>query len=494
MSAQPEPAVTPRRGWVAVVILLIAQLMAVMDNSIVAVSTRTIRDDLGTSGAALQFILSGYTLAFAVLVVTGARLGDSFGQRRMFMTGLAGFTIASLLCGMSPTAEILIGSRCLQGAFGAMMVPQVLSSIQLLFTGERRAKAIGYYSLVLAMGVAAGQILGGMVVSADLFGLSWRMAFLINVPIGIVLLFVAAALLPANPKAVRQRLDLTGVLLLAATMAALVVPLVFGRDQGWPMWAWVLLGASVIGIPLFIWHERRLLAREGGWPLLDLRSIQPKGVRPGLLACCLLNFAFAGILFTLTLHLQTALEYTPLQAGLMFVPMPIGFAAVSLTWTKLPARNQKSVPFIGLLTMAAAVGGLAVAVQIGWPLPLAIAALMLAGAGMAAGFSALVAQVAAAVGPTYASAVSALVSTGTLLFAVISVAITGSIYLSWAETDVTQSATGFSWAMAMVSVLLLVGAACAVRTWQALKEAEQPAEQPEPVSDEPVAAADSGSR
>ncbi|GLZ78259.1 MFS transporter [Actinorhabdospora filicis] len=445
-------------------ILLVAQAMAVMDNSIVAVATKTIRDDLNASGASIQLILSGYTLAFAVLVVTGARLGDDHGQRKMFLIGLAGFTIASLLCGVAPTAPILIAARLLQGVFGAMMVPQVLSSIQLLFTGDTRSRAIGYYSMVLALGVAAGQILGGLVVGADLFGQSWRVAFLINVPIGIVLFFAARPILPKGENKGPQRLDLVGVVVLAVTMIALVTPLVFGRGAGWPAWTWALLATSLAGFVAFVLFEKRLIARKGR-PLLDLDAVRPPGVRPGLLACCLLNFAFAAILFTLTLHLQTALHYTPIQAGLMFVPMPVGFASVSLTWTKLPKSFHRVLPVVGMICYAGAAGGLALTARAGWPLVPAILLLALAGAGMAAGFSTLVAQMAETVGPTHASAISALVSTGTLLFSVLSVAGAGSIYLAFAEDDVSRSAQGVGAALGLVGVLLLAGAGCAARTW-----------------------------
>jgi MFS family permease len=471
-----------RTGRLVLAILLIAQIMATMDNSIVAVATRTIEDDLQTSGAVLQLVLSGYTLVFAVLVVTGARLGGDLGHRRIFMIGLAGFTVSSLLCGIAPSAGTLVGARLLQGAFGAMMVPQVLSVIQIVFTGERRARAIGLYSMVLALGVAAGQILGGVIVTADLMGSGWRAAFLINLPVGAVLLLLAPRYLPGQQITGRVRPDYAGILLLAVSMGLVVTPLIFGRERGWPAWAFAALAAGVAGLVLFVRYEMRLAARDGQ-PVLELGALRPVGVKAGLLACCILNFAFAGVLFPLTLHVQGALDYTPLQAGLMFIPYPVGFAAVSLTWTRLPKAWHRPLPVAGLLLFSLALGALAVVVRGGWPIPLISALLVLAGAGMAAGFSTLVEQTAAAVGPRYAAALSALVSTGTLMASVISVAVVGGVYLAVTEADPARSATGLSRAFTLDSALLFLGFLLALRTWRlaersARQERAASAEQP----------------
>lgn len=463
-ATEPAEQAPSRSAWTALAVLLIAQAMANMDNSIVNVATKTIRDDLDASGAGLQIILAGYTLTFAVLVVTGARLGDDRGFRRMFLIGLVGFVISSLVCGIAPTAGVLVFARVLQGACGAIMVPQILSSIQTMFSGQALGRAVGYYSMILALGVAAGQIVGGALVSANLFGVTWRMAFLVNVPIGIALLLIGRKVLPHRPPAEKARFDLAGVILLGVSMALVVVPLIFGREQGWPAWTWIVLALGMIGIVLFVRYEMRLLERERR-PLLDLQALRPAGVRPGLLALCLLNFSFAGILFPTTLHLQEALGYSPLQAGLMFLPYPIGFATISLTWTKLPKTWHPVLPVAGLLAFTVAAAGLLATVRAGWPVPLAAAVLCLAGAGMAAGMSPLIAQVAEAVGPKHASAVSAILTTGALLFSVFAVTAAGGVYLSLAQQGVEHSADAISWTFGLVAVLLALATACAARTW-----------------------------
>jgi len=472
----------------ALAALLAAQAMGNMDSSIVNVATKTIREDLGASGGSLQSILVGYTLAFGILIVTGARLGDDKGYRRMFLTGLAGFVFASLLCGVAPNAGALAFARAAQGSMGALMVPQILSSVQTMFSGRHLARAISYYSMILALGVAAGQILGGLIVGANLFGYSWRVAFLLNVPVGVGVWLLARAYLPAGDPKRGVRLDLVGVLVLGVSMALLVLPMMFGRDQGWPLWAWLSLLAGALGLAVFVRHERRLIARNGR-PLLDLRALRVDGTRPGILALCLLNFSFGGILFPLTLHLQTALGYAPIQAGLMFIPYPIGFAVVSLTWTRLPQPWHARLPVIGLVLFAGASASLLAIVHSGWSVGPAAVVLLVAGAGMAASMSPLINQLAATVGPRYASAVTALLSTGTLLSGVLSVATAGGLYLSFAERSVTQSTTGVSWAFALVCGMLVLATACAARTWYVASRSGSPASAPdaEPVVETAVA-------
>ncbi|MEU2989652.1 MFS transporter [Streptomyces griseoincarnatus] len=459
-----------RHGGI-VAVLLLAQLMATMDNSIVAVATATIERDLDTSGAMIQLVMAGYTLAFAAVVITGARLGDEYGHRRVFSIGLVGFTCASLLCGVVPDAGSLVAARLLQGGFGALMVPQVLSLIQILLSGPARARAISLYSLVLALGVAFGQIIGGVLVNADLFGLSWRTIFLVNVPIGVALAGVVLLAMPRGEEAERTRLDLVGSGVLLLTMSAVVAPLSLGRDAGWPVWTWIALAAGAVGCVYFVRHEKALQAR-GGQPLLDLNVLKPRGVAAGLLACCILNFAYAGTIFTLTLHLQTGLDYSSLRAGLTFLPYPVGFATASLLWTRLPESVKRALPTVGITAFAAGGAGLILVVRDGWPTVPGIVLLLICGASHAAAFSPLVDQAAEAAGPRFASAISALVSTGTLFASALSVSAIGGVYLSMRAAG-HSSAVSFSTGFAVVVVLLAVAVLCAWQVRQAAGTAQQ---------------------
>src|SRR5436190_1805023 len=242
------------------VVLLAGQAMATMDQSILAVAAPSLRVDLHASDAQLQLVVAMYTLAFAALVVIGARLGDVVGRRRAFLTGLVAFTVASLAGGLAPSSAFLIVARAVQGAAAALMTPQVLSIIQRRFAGETRARAIGAYSLILAVGVAAGQVLGGLLVGAHLVAAAWRPALLVNAPVGAVLLVAARRGLPVVRVEMRRRLDVAGVVALSVALLALVVPLTFGRNAGWPVWVWPSLAACVLSFASFVALERR--ARE----------------------------------------------------------------------------------------------------------------------------------------------------------------------------------------------------------------------------------------
>ncbi|MER7456366.1 MFS transporter [Micromonospora sp. NPDC126480] len=412
-------------------VLLTGQAMASMDTSIAAVAAPAIRADLAGPPALTQLVLASYTLAFAVLVVTGARLGTRYGPGRVFLVGLAGFTAASLACGLAPGPVALVLARVLQGAAGAFMVPQVLTLVQARFDGAARARAIGAYSMILALGVAAGQILGGLLVTLDLGGLTWRAAFLVNVPVGVVLLLVGRRVLGGTrPPAGREALDPAGVLLLSAAMLALVLPLVLGRDLGWPVWA-VLppAAAGAAGLGLFIRYEERLAA-GGGAPLLDVAVLRLPGVAGGLLAAAAVMGCYAGFLFNLTLSVQERLGFTALAAGLAFVPYATGFALLGLIAPRLPGRLRDVLPVAGPLVLAAVVPAVAVLSRDGWPWVAASALLLAGGAGHAAGFSPLVSRLAATVPATAAGALSALVSTGTLLAAVLGVAVLGGLHLA----------------------------------------------------------------
>ncbi|MBW8486696.1 MFS transporter [Actinomadura parmotrematis] len=457
-----------RRGLLTA--LLAAQVMVSMDGSIVTVALPHVRAGLHASDAVLQLVTGAYILALAVLVVTGARLGDLFGHRRVFLAGVAAFGTASLACGLAPGGAALVAARAAQGAAGALVLPQVLALIQLHFAGAARVRALGLYSTVLALGVAIGQIAGGVIVGWA----GWRPVFLVNVPVAAAVVLAGPRVLPGAVPGGRRRLDLAGVALLSAGMAALVLPLVFGREQGWPAWTGVSLAAGCAGVALFVVHERR-----AAHPLLDLGVLRVPGVRAGLAACCCVMGAYTALLFCLALHLQTGLGYSPPMAGLAFLPYPLGFGAASLAWSRLPGRGL--LPVAGPVVFAAAVVPVALAAGGGAYGPVA-PLLVAAGAGHACGFAPLVERMSGAAGPGRASALSALVNTGTLLANVSAIAVLGGVYLA-----APDPAGGLVRVAVLLTVLLAAGAACA---WRAVR-AEPPTDggppaRP-PTRDHPVA-------
>jgi MFS family permease len=423
-----RPAIAPTRGLLTV--LLVGQAMATMDGSILTIMAETVRRDLPTSDPGLRLILAGYLFAFAVLVVTGARLGDRWGHRTAFLAGLVGFTLASLGCGLAPNTATLVVTRVAQGAAGALMVPQVLSLIQLRYTGARRARAIGLYSMVLALGVSLGQFVGGLIVRLDPGGTGWRAAFLVNGPIGAVLFLVAYRRLRAGRRSDRPpALDLGGVALLSAAMVAVLAPMVFGPEAHWPLWTFVSFGVGFAGLVVFVWYEQRLIDR-GGAPLLDLRAVTPAGVKAALLACMLIMGGYFAFVLVLTLDLQTGHGFSALGAAVAFVPYSAGFATASLTWARLPAPARRWLPMAGPLAFAAGALGIGLLAGHGWPALATSPLLFLAGAGHAGTFSPLVGWVVERAGPAYASAVSALTTTAPQLAATLTLAGIGGLYLS----------------------------------------------------------------
>src|SRR3989440_2177034 len=355
----------PVRPGLVLAVVLIGQFMAVLDASIVNVAAPSIHASLHASGASLQLVVAGYIITYAVLLVTGARLGDIAGHRRVFLGGLVLFTLASLGCGLAGTAGELITLRLIQGAGAAVMIPQVLSLIQRTHAGpdpKPRARAMSSYSAVLAGGAVVGQLVGGLLISANLFGSSWRPVFLVNVPVGVALLAVGARALPHGKGEPGRTLDLSGLMLLTPAVLAFVLPLVLGQPEHWPLWGWILMAASVPLAAAFAAAERRV-AGGGGTPLIPGRVLRVPGVTVAIAALFTVMIIFSGFFFTLALHLQDGLGYSPLRAGLTFAPAAAAFSLVSLNWRRLPARTHGTLIVGGFVLLAAGMAGLAWAVS-----------------------------------------------------------------------------------------------------------------------------------
>ncbi len=427
--AQTSPGLSGRMK-VLLALILTGQFMAILDASIVNVAIPTIRHDLGASGSDLQLIVAGYVIAYAVLLITGARLGMRFGFRTAFLSGLTLFTAASFACGVAPTSQALIVVRAIQGAGAALMVPQVFSLIQRNFTGPARAQALSMWAATLALGGLVGQVLGGVLVSADLLGTGWRPVFLVNVPIGLVLLIASFRFLPIDRPERSRPLDFGGLISLAAAVLLLVVPLVLGHEQGWPVWTFGSLALSVVAIIVFAAIERSV-ERRGGAPLISERVLRAPGMPAALIAIVLALAAYGGFLFTFTQHLQGGLRDTALQAGLTFVPLAAGFALSSLNWRRLPARWHQLVIPAGCVI--AAIGYLLIGITVanggtgGLVLPLA---LFTGGFGQGMAASPILTVALSKVAPEDAPEASGVLTTIIQLGLVIGVATFGSVFLT----------------------------------------------------------------
>jgi len=422
----------PVRPGLVLAVVLVGQFMAVLDASIVNVAAPSIHASLRASGAGLQLVVAGYTITYAVLLVTGARLGDILGHRRVFLAGLVLFMLASLGCGLAGTAGLLIALRFGQGAGAALMIPQVLSLIQRTHAGPARARAMSRYSAVLAGGAVVGQIVGGLLISANLFGSSWRPVFLVNVPIGVLLLVAGARALPRGKGEPGRTLDLPGLALLTPAVLAFVLPLVLGQPEHWPAWGWALMAASVPLAAAFAAAERRV-AGGGGTPLIPGRVLRVPGVPVAIAALLVVMTIFSGFFFTLALHLQDGLGYSPLKAGLTFAPAAAGFALVSLNWRRLPARSHSALIVGGFALFAAGMAGLAWVLRAGGTGGAGTCLLAaVSGAGMAAAFSPLMTRVLLRVPVELAADATGVVVTVNQLGLLVGVATFGTLYLNLA--------------------------------------------------------------
>lgn len=462
-AAGPRPA----RPGALLAIVLTGLLMAAIDVFIVNVGLPTIHATLHASGASLQLIVAGYTISYAVLLVTGARLGAIAGYARMFLAGVVVFTLASLGCGLAGSSGELIGLRFVQGAAAAVMIPQVLSLIQRTFSGAARARAMTVYSAVLACGALLGQIVGGLLISADLAGASWRPLFLVNIPIGFGLLAAGLRWLPrADPRDTAVRLDLPGVALLSPAALAFVLPLVLGQQEHWPAWGWASLAASAVLIAAFAATERGT-ARRGGHPIVSATVLRLPGLASSLIALFLIMATFSGFIFALTLHLQNALGESALRAALTFAPAGVMFAVISLCWRRFPGRWQHAVIIAGFAGYALAMLGVAAALRGGGTGGDGLyAALAFLGAANAAAFSPLMTRALMRVPVQYAADASGLVATTMQLAIVTGVATFGTLYLNLAGHLPVHPPAGAlrqasAHAVSVTGVVLSVAIACA---------------------------------
>ena len=352
----------PRR-WRSLPVVLSATFMSLFDVFVVNVAAPSIQHDLHASSSTLELVVAGYSFSYAAGLVTGARLGDLFGRRRLFMIGLAIFAAASLLSGVAPTSALLVIGRLAQGFGAAAMVPQVLSMLNVNFRPEERSRVFSLFGVTVGLGTVAGQILGGVLLNVNLFGWGWRPIFLINVPIGIAAIVLSRRLLPESKPDVADRLDPLGVVLLTTGVGAITAPLVLGQAEHWPLWTWVSFVAGAALVVIFLSWESRL-GRRGGHPLLPLSLFEHRAFNVGLLVNLGFFSFFGSVLLTLTIFLQEGLKYSPMRAGLTFAPLGVAFALSSIRGRVLHARYGTAVISAGAATALLGVAGLAVVIAV----------------------------------------------------------------------------------------------------------------------------------
>jgi EmrB/QacA subfamily drug resistance transporter len=318
-------AVDRTRGanpWGVLAVILTAVFMQLLDTTITMVGVPSIQNSLHSSFGEIQLVVAGYMLAFACVLVTGGRLGDTYGRKRVFLWGMAGFTVASAVCGAAPGALTLICSRVAQGMCSGLMFPQVLGIIQVVFRKDQRAKAIGFYGATIGLATILGPVTGGGLIDLNIAGWGWRTIFFINVPIGVAALALGVVMIPEFRSAVASRIDVPGALLLGTGLFLLVLPMVIGRDEGWPAWSFGCIAASPFVLAAFSAYERNRTRRDGG-PLIDTTLFRQRPFTLGLVACLVFFTGIPSFFMVLLLTLQVGLGYSPVKAG----AVTLGFAA-----------------------------------------------------------------------------------------------------------------------------------------------------------------------
>ena len=439
----PGDTTASHASWLMLAVLLLGQFMCIIDVLVTNVAMPSIAASLHASGASLQLVVGGYTIAYAMLLITGARLGDRYGRRRTYLAGVLIFTTASLACALAPDSQALIAFRLVQGAGAAVLVPQVFSIIQLNFTGPARARALSAYAAVLSAGAVTGLVLGGVVVTADLFGTGWRPVFAINVPIGIVLATAVPRLVPpdrtsagapaANGAGGRVgQLDLAGLAAAACAVLLIVLPLVLGPEEGWPAWGFGCIAAGAGLAAGFVLIERRVAAR-GGDPLLNLTVLRAPALPSGLVTLAATQIGYGGLLFAYTLHLQAGLGESALRAGLSYLPFAAVFGLAGYNWRRLPAAARRVlVPAaltVGILAYLALAAGLHSGSH-GGITALTWTGLVAVGLGLGLSVSPLLTQSLTHVPAARAADASGLLTTTVQLGQLLGVAAIGSVYLS----------------------------------------------------------------
>lgn len=458
-------ALVRNRGWLLAVLLGML-FMYQADVTIVNVAAPSIRADLGASGAALELVIGGYLLASATLLISGARLGYMLGYRRMFLVGVSVFGAASLACGLAWGPAILVVARVIQGIGGALAFPQVLTAIQVhVEEGPARTRALSLYSIALAGGAVAGQILGGLLVSADLLGLQWRPIFLVNVPISLAVVLAGLRVLPPDGPADRsRRLDVPGAAALSGAVLLIILPLALGREAGWPAWTWACLTASLPVFALFIVIERRRTA-DGRSPLVNLHVITRPAVAWGLWPQALAVSTYYGLLFTLALYLQHGLGRSALVSGLTVIPWVVAFAVPGRVLGRLPARTRPLLPLTGCVILAVAFASISVSMLAGHRSEVLLLGLLaLGGLGLGTNFSSILAHLTEVATPRYAADISGVFTTSLQIAGAIGVAAFGTLYLSRAAHPGALAAThAFGVVTAASALVALVAGATGYR-------------------------------
>jgi MFS family permease len=462
-----SPALEPSR-WFMLCVLLVGASLPPLDFFIVNVALPSIQGGLHASAATVQLVISVYAGVYAAILITGGRLGDLYGRSRVFLVGIVGFALASACCGFAPTPAILVIGRALQGLTAAIMAPQALALIQAVFPDAEKPRALSLYGALFGLAAVIGQILGGVLISLSPFGLGWRSIFLINLPIVAGVLVVGLGILRATTPPSDRRLDLGGVVLSAATLACIIVPLTEGRERDWPLWAILMLVAAPFLAVLF-WRYEARVAAKGGEPLVDPSPLGAPGLRLGLMAT-LFFYALAPFFLLLSIYLQRAAGQSAFAAGVVFSPFGIGFLLGPLA---TPWLIRRTGAYLAPLGMAIEVCGFVILIAAvlltppgSPPNPLLMVVVLFAiGFGLGLALPTLLRAVTGRVQPQFAGMIAGLVNSVLQVSASLSVAVIVGVYYAilGQRSDDVSVAHGFVIALFCMALCLTTSALLALR-------------------------------
>jgi MFS family permease len=430
VTEETAPGAGLRHRWPVLAVLLAAPFLAVLDGFIVTLAVPSIQDELHASDAAMQLVIAGYVVLYAALLITGGRLGDLYGRRTLLIAGLALFSLASALCAAAPDQRVLVAARCLQGASAALAYPQTLALLRVHYRGRDWAVAMAAFGSALGLASVAAQLVGGLLIQADVLGLGWRAIFLAGLPVSVLAGGLALALVPDSRAAGAPGLDRTGVALVTVGLVALVAPLIVGRELAWPVWTWPVLGLAAMAGGVFVLHERRL-SRRGRCPLVAPELFRLRPVVLGLVTTLVFYAGQLSFFLVLSLYLQHGLGLAPLTAGLVIAPVAVGFLAASSIVPRLGPRRRRAVltaGATGLAASAAALGGLILDEGGRAALPGMLALLLLGGSGFGLVIPTLVSTVLQAVPRDHEGAASGVLVTAQQVAGALGVALSGVLF------------------------------------------------------------------
>ena len=447
----------PATRWLALTVLLAGGFLPPVDFFIVNVTLPSIHSSLGASPAELQLVIGVYAATYAVFMITGGRLGDLYGRRRLFLIGMAGFTVSNVACGLALTPLQLLIARAFLGAAAALLVPQVLGAIRGLCTDERDlARALSAYGVMMGLAAVTGQFAGGALVQWSPFDLGWRTVFLLKVPVCLIVIAAAWRVLPETSTSTRAKLDLPGAAMISVILAGVIVPLSEGRDQGWPLWVFVILAIVPFLVVGCLRYEARLGA-SGGMPIIDLNLFAIPGFRRGVLVATLFFFT-TSFYFLFGLYQQEGRGLDPLHTGLAIAPYGVGLflgPLVSANWVRLRPRLLA----IGMGIQVAGYGAISLLVAWGADEPRLLTAVFIAGFGQGIAFPRLYNTVLGEVPPHSAGLAAGIVNSALQVGASVSAAAIGSLFFSILAGGHGERAYGFAFGIAQATLTVALFAA-----------------------------------